>query len=254
VQTGTLSKNRVDKLVNLIGSFSSRPVTVRRRAKRHIGVLCTLLIRCIVLHPNFRRAGHKKECGESPAKHLTLKLAERALAVPKISEYIQMHSILTLGLLGDRTNAEHYVVNVKCRTQPADLMAYMARMMSRQEKDANAQVLLNVAAFERIALEDAPEQTRKKAANARELLKLGIWSDEQPAGEDSILVSFFLTSVFEDDDGKFQVDGGQDGSISATCLLPEHAMRFMANNPKSILRSATFGDSEVDLNESNLRE
>jgi len=203
---------------------------------------------------SFRRAGHKKECGEGPAKHLTLKLAERALAVPKITEYLQMHSILTLGLLDDRTNAERYVVNVKCRTEPADLMAYMARMMSRQEKEANAQVLLNVAAFERVALEDAPDQTRKKAANAVQLLKLGIWSDGEPAGKDNILVSFFLTSVVEGDDGTFQADGGQDGSISATFLLPEHAMQFMGNNPKSILRSAMFGDHEVDLNESNLRE
>jgi hypothetical protein len=165
-----------------------------------------------------------------------------------------MHSILTLGLLEDRTNAERYVVNVKCRTEPADLMAYMARMMSRQEKDANAQVLLSIAAFERVAFEDAPEQTRRKAAKARELLNLGVWSDGSPAGEDSILVSFFLTSVFEDDDGKFQVDGGQDGSISATCLLPEHAMRFMGNNPKSTLRSAMLGDQEVNIDESTLRE
>jgi hypothetical protein len=165
-----------------------------------------------------------------------------------------MHSILTLNLLVDRTNAERYVVKVKCRTEPADLMTFMSRMISQQPKDENAQVLLNFVAFERIALEDAPEITRRKAANARELLKLGIWSDGQPAGEDSILVSFFLTSVFEDDEGKLQVDGGQDGSISATCLLPEHAMRFMGNKPKSILRSAMFGDSEVDVNESTLRE
>ena len=208
----------------------------------------------IVVHSTFRKAGHKKECREGPAKYLTLKLAERALAVNKISEYIQMHSILTLNLLADRTNAERYVVNVKCRTEPADLMAYMSRMISQQDKDENAQVLLNIAAFERVALDDAPEQTRRKAANARGLLKLGTWLDGKPTGEDNILLSFFLTSVFVDDEGKLQVDGGQDGSISATCLLPEHAMRFMGNNPKSILRSAMFGDGEVDVTESTLRE
>lgn len=144
-------------------------------------------------------------------------------------------------------------MNVKCRTETADLMAYMSRLMSGQEKDANAQVLLNVAAFERVALEDAPAQVRQKAANAKEQFKTGYWSDMQPVGEDNILVSFFLTSVFEDD-GKFQVDGGADGALSSTCLLPEHAMRFMANNPTSTLRSAMFGDSQVDLNESQLRE
>lgn len=64
---------------------------------------------------------------------------------------------------------------------------------------------------------------------------------------------FFLTSVSEADDGKFQVDGGQDGAISAIFLLPEHAMKFMANKPKSILRSAMLGDRQVDLDETNLR-
>lgn len=49
---------------------------------------------------------HKKGCGEGTASQLTLKLAERALAVPKIAEYFQMHSILTLNLLEDRTIAE----------------------------------------------------------------------------------------------------------------------------------------------------
>lgn len=79
----------------------------------------------------FRRGGHKIECGEGSTSHLTLKLAERALPVPAITQYLQMHSILTLNLLEDRSNAEHFVVNVKCRTQTGDLMAYMARMMSR---------------------------------------------------------------------------------------------------------------------------
>lgn len=51
----------------------------------------------------------------------------------------------------------------------------------------------------------------------------------------------------------FQVDGGQDGAISAIFLLPEHAMKFMANKPKSILRSAMLGDRQVDLDETNLR-
>lgn len=68
---------------------------------------------------------------------------------------------------------ERFVVNVKCRMEPADLMAYMDRMMSRQENDTNAQVLLNVAAFERVELEKAPGRTQKVAANARELLKTG---------------------------------------------------------------------------------
>jgi|SRR5882762_3774302 len=236
-------------------AYSSRFVTAIKHVRRHIGKFSAIVcIWGIGSRLIFRRAGHKKDCGISPTNRLILKLAERAIAVPKITEYIQMHSILTLSLLEDRTNAERYVVNVKCRTEPADLMNYMARLMSQQEKDANAQVLLNVAAFERVPLEDAPARVRKKAANAKEMLKLGIWSDGQPAGEDNILVSFFLTSVSEDNEGKLQVDGGQDGFVCATCLLPEHAMRFMGNNPKSILRSATFGDSEVDLNETTLRE
>jgi hypothetical protein len=186
--------------------------------------------------------------------HLTLKLAERALAIPRIIQYMQMHSILTLGLLEDRTNAEHYVVNVKCRTVPADLMAYMAGILSQQGDNANAQVLLNVVGFERVAIGDAPEQIRQNAARGRGLLKLGIWSDGQPIGEDSIIISLFITSVFEDDGGGFKINGGQDGSISATFLLPEHSLRFMGNNPKTIIRSAMLGDTECDVNESTLRE
>lgn len=165
-----------------------------------------------------------------------------------------MHAILTLQLLQDRTAAERFVLNVQCRTESADLMAHMTRLMSGKATDANAQVLLHVAAFERVALADAPAQLRRKAAAARALLDTGRWMDGEPAGGDSILVSFFLTSVCQDDDGTLRVDGGADGALSSTCLLPEHAMRFMADNPKSTLRSAMFGDSQVDVDESQLRE
>lgn len=196
------------------------------------------------------------ECGEGSSQHLTLKLAERALAVPKLTEYLQMHSILTLKLLEDRSNAERYVINVKCRTETADMMAFMSRMMSGEGRDSNAQVLLNVAAFEKIDWEDAPARTKKKAESARELVKTGYWTDGSPTAGDSIVVTFFLTSVSEetDEDGKLKIDGGQDGAISAVFLLPEHAMKFMANNPKSTIRSAMFGDQEVDVDESTLRE
>lgn len=133
-------------------------------------------------------------------------------------------------------------------------MAYMSRMISGKDKDATAQVLLNIAEFEWVPLEDASEQVRQKATKAKEQFKSGYWSDMQPVGEEDILVTFFLTSVNHDDNGMLQVDGGGDGAISSMCLLPEHAMRFMANNPKSTLRSAMLGDVEVDVNASQLRE
>lgn len=206
------------------------------------------------LNFNYRRAGHKAECGEGSPSYVALKLAERALAVPKIAEYLQMHSILTLKLLEDRSNAERYVVNVKCRTEPADLMSYMSRMMSGENKDSNAQILLNVASFEKVAWDDAPASTKKRTETAREMIKSGYWTDGLPTAGDNIILTVFLTSVAEDEDGNFKVDGGQDGAVSATFLLPEHAMKFMADSPKSTIRSAMFGDTEVDLNESTLRE
>lgn len=165
-----------------------------------------------------------------------------------------MHAILTLKLLEDRTNAARYVINVKCRTATADLMAHVSRLVSGKESDSNAQVLLHVDAIERVPIEEAPEQLKRKLAGAKELLKTGYWEDRQPIGEDNILVSFFFTSVRQDDEGNDQVDGGADGAISSACLLPEHAMRFMADNPKSTLRSAMLGDMEVDVDEDQLRE
>lgn len=81
-------------------------------------------------------------------------------------------------------------------------------------QDMNAQFLLSIVSFERVELEKAPARTQKMEANARELLKTGLWSDGLPAGEDNVVVTVFLTSVVEADDYTFQVDGGQDGAIS----------------------------------------
>lgn len=156
-----------------------------------------------------------------------------------------MHFILTLGLLQNRTNTEHYMVNIKCQTQPADLMAYMFCMMSKQEKDTNAQVMLNVATFERVAFQNAPQHTWRKVADTKQLLNLGIWLDGKPAANDSILVSIFLMSILKDDNGRLQAYGKQDGSISATFLLPEHVMQIICNKPKSILYSTMWQETRM---------
>jgi hypothetical protein len=97
------------------------------------------------------------------------------------------------------------------------------------------------------------EQTWKKSANARELLKLGIWSDWGTNGKRQHPSLLPPRQLFKDDDRKPQIDGGQDGSISACfCCLSMRCGFMGIINPKSIIRSAIFG--EVDLIESTLQE
>jgi hypothetical protein len=68
-------------------------------------------------------------------------------------------------------------------------MVYMTCILSQKEDDTSAQVLLDVAAFERVTIEDALEQTQLKVAYTKELLKLGIWSDGKPIVQDSTLLN-----------------------------------------------------------------
>ena len=100
-----------------------------------------------------------------------------------------------------------------------------------------------------------PEQTWKKSANMREPLKLGIWLDWGTNGKRQHPSLLPPRQLFKDDNRKSQIDGGQDGSISACFCCLSMRFGFMGkNNPKSIIRSAIFDDHEVDLTESTLWE
>ncbi|GBE84918.1 hypothetical protein BKA93DRAFT_827081 [Sparassis latifolia] len=193
------------------------------------------------------RARHKAECGEGPPKDLTLKLAERALAVPKIVEYLWMMSILTLELITDTSNAARFVVNIQCDTKAADLASYVERMMSGARESAEkAQVVLHVSKSVRVPLAGAPARTQKAAADAREKYTKDHRDADGRYSRDNPVVTFFFSSE-EDATGK-------DGAISVSYVIPAWALGYMASNPKETLRSAVFGDSEVDMSMTTLRD
>ncbi|PCH40923.1 hypothetical protein WOLCODRAFT_137075 [Wolfiporia cocos MD-104 SS10] len=184
---------------------------------------------------------HRIECGEGTMSDLLLKLAERALAVPKIVEHFWMIAIVTLDMLVHPGAAADTAIRVQCRKEPADFMGYLRKMMDTGEHDANAQVCLKYAEFSRVPLAEAPARTQKAAAMVRERLrKERRDADGNPALPDDPVVTYYFATE-EDPTGK-------DGLVSAAWVLPLWTLAYMASNPKSILRSAMFGDREVPVN------
>ncbi|CCL98261.1 uncharacterized protein FIBRA_00255 [Fibroporia radiculosa] len=194
-----------------------------------------------------RRAGHKVECGEGTPNDLLLKLAERALAVPKIVEHLWMLSIVTLDLLKDIKHADRFAIQAQCGHEPVDVMAYMRRLMDGHERDDNAQISLNYLQFTRVPLNEVPERVRSAHKSAKEkLAKERRDADGMPTAKDAPVVAYYF--VTEED------ATGKDGQVSIAYVLPECTLRYMNSNPKSVMRSAMFGDTEVDVDMSSLRD
>lgn len=193
------------------------------------------------------KAGHKIECGEGSVNDLVFKLAERALAVPKIVEHFWMISIELLGLLADASEAGRFAIKVQCKTQPVDMMAALRRAMNGENDDANAQVALHYAGFAKVPLGDAPARTRKAAEAAREKLQAERKDAEgAPVRGDAPVVAYYFVSE--------QDDTGKDGLLSAAWVLPDWTLAYMRSNPKSLLRSAMFGDKKVPVDMETLTD
>jgi len=188
---------------------------------------------------NIFRPIHKSNCDRpSNQTELALKLAERAMAVESLMEYLCLHAVLLLELNKDKANAGRFLVQVVCSTQVADLPGYMQRMMSGLPNDDNAEVLLSFSNIKRIPIEETPDLTQRVAAQAKEKAK------KTPGAENALVVTFLFTSG----------ESWQTGGITASVGIFEWMLLFMASNPKSIIRSAMFGDQEVPLDQSTLRE
>ncbi|KAH7905828.1 hypothetical protein BJ138DRAFT_1094787 [Hygrophoropsis aurantiaca] len=191
------------------------------------------------------RTEHKAQCkavdggATSKPKNLALKLAERAFGSSKIMQFLYFHSILTLELLEDRSNASRYAVNVECSTTPADLTASMGRLLAGLEPDPNAQVCLSYTSLTRVPLEEAPERTRKALEEATKNFYAS------PLIEKELVIVLYFTT---------KEGGGLDGSTSFPVVLTKKELDYMANDPKEILRSALTGDTEVKMTAQNLRE
>ncbi|KAH7928656.1 hypothetical protein BV22DRAFT_184155 [Leucogyrophana mollusca] len=188
------------------------------------------------------RAEHKSQCkpvaGAKP-RDLALKLAERALGSSKIMQYLYFHSILTLELLEDRSNATRYAVKVECTTSPADLGAHMRRMLSGLDRDPNAQVCLSYSSISRVPMEEAPERTKKALADARK-----DWHASPLIGKDTLIVLYFTSGE----------GGGLDGSVSLPVIITRKELDYMANDPKEIMRSALTGDTVIKMTAPTLKE
>lgn len=135
-------------------------------------------------------------------------------------EQVISHAILTLELLADVSNASKYFVHVKCTTGASDLNEYMRRMMAGEGKDPNAEQVLVFESIERVAAEDAPERTRKVDREGRAKYKGSL-----------PMITFYFTGE----------DGGQDGSVCSSIVIPDWQMRHMASNPSVQMKSAMFG-------------
>jgi hypothetical protein len=194
-----------------------------------------------------RRAGHKSVCGDGKVKSLTLKLAERALAVKTIVDQLWVVAILVLELLDDRQNAHNFVVKVKCVTQTADMPLFFRRMLAGEANDPNAQLVLALEAFERVPIDQAPARTRQTAAAAREkLVRDRCDAEGQPTGEQTPVAAFYFTA---------EKDGaGADGAISIAFALPEWTLAWMNSDPKMLIRSSMLDDHEIDVDLTSVRE
>jgi hypothetical protein len=182
---------------------------------------------------------HKAYC-EQPSSQTTLalKLAERAIAVYSLMEYLCLHAILLLELNEDRSNAERFLVQIECTTQPADMQRYLQRMMSGLPDDDNMERLLSFSDIKRIPIHEAPDSMQQIAAQAKDK------ANKIPGAEKLPMVTFFFMS-----------DEGRDsGAIFAAAAVFEWMLSFMASKPKGIVRSAMLGDVEVALDLSTLKE
>lgn len=167
--------------------------------------------------------------------------------MPKIVEHFWMISIELLGLLADASEAGRFAIKVQCKTQPVDMMAALRRAMNGENDDANAQVALHYAGFAKVPLGDAPARTRKAAEAAREKLQAERKDAEgAPVRGDAPVVAYYFVSE--------QDDTGKDGLLSAAWVLPDWTLAYMRSNPKSLLRSAMFGDKKVPVDMETLTE
>lgn len=181
---------------------------------------------------------HKLQCrpaGEGISNDITLKLAERFVAVERLMELLIYHSILNLDLLSDRSNANRFAVNVTCTTKPADLKTHLQRSLAGQDPDPNAILRLVISSITRVPLDKASAPAQRAAAECR---AKGI---RDPITNTVLPI---VTVYFTSDEG----EGLLIGSVFATCIVQEWHMAYMASNPKAIQKSAMAGESEVDLN------
>jgi hypothetical protein len=195
--------------------------------------------------PSIRHAEHKLLCGGG-ANSLTLKLAERSLAVPDIAERLWMISVVLLDLLQDRGNARQFVINVKCSTSPADTANYLRQLLTGQATGPGTCVMLHIAAVECVPFEKAPLRTQRVAVMTNEkLLREGQDAEGRHASASTPVVTFYFTT----DDG-----AGTDGALSVAFALPEWLFKYLASNPRLTIHSSLLGYLETDVNPTILKE
>lgn len=192
-----------------------------------------------------RKANHKEECGKGPRKELSLKLAERSLAVPDVQHFLAHTGILLLELVEKPNNWKTNVVKVVCTTQVADMQEHFRRMIAG-EGDEDAQVCLAYSTIEKLALNDAPELTKLTAKRKQETVKKDRKDmDDNLSRENNPIITYYVTNENGD---------GNDGVVSLSLVIPMYEMMRMATKPKLHYRSAMRGEYEVDMTPSSLTE
>lgn len=195
-----------------------------------------------------RKAGHKQDCGTGTGstKELSLKLAERSLSVPDVTHFLAHASILLLELVQKPLNWRNYVIKAVCKTQDADLQAYIQRALSQQPPDENAQVCLFYSALEKVPFDEAPKLTKLTAKRKEESFRKNLrdMDGDLTHGENPI-VTYFVTN---------QNGDGADGAVSLSLVIPMGEVMRMAVTKKLQYRSAMRGEFEVDMSVKNLLE
>lgn len=171
---------------------------------------------------------HRSECRSNVQKRsITLKLAERSLAVPQLVEWLVELAIATLGVVGDKYAGSRLAVNIQCAMLPVNPLTII-----RGEVGPRTLKSINIIGVSAVPLERAPARTRAVGLSLMEALS--------PC---PVAVLYF--STLEDSTG----DGG---AVSVAYPLHHHVIDFMANRPTITIKTAIIDNVIVNINKESL--
>ncbi|KAJ7121407.1 hypothetical protein C8R44DRAFT_786237 [Mycena epipterygia] len=178
---------------------------------------------------------HKEICadGASPAH---LKLSKRLVANDNLMFEIQLHAILSLGLVDNPANDKDSCLAVEVNTtMPADPQAYLRAMLNGETLGPDASFILYIASMEKKPL-IAPSTPKIREEQERMRTMLGVAG----MGDWPVVIIVFT--------------GGGSAVLEVPYAIDPQAMQHARERRPSVLHSGLSGTVTVPMSEETIRE